>query len=90
MILPSIILTLTLVGTVQTLTWDCYDQKCEGDGFFSETYIYCDNSKYRCSVNRHTGKNLIINSSLISTVERDGKILCCIVNTAMYQKSFCH
>ena len=78
MTFPSILLILILVGTVQTLTWDCYDQKCEGDGSFSGTYIDCDNSNYRCSVNWQS-KNLITNSSLIFTVERNGKILCCIV-----------
>ena len=68
MIFPSILLTLTfaLVGTVQTLTWDCYDQKCEGDGSFSGTYIDCDNSINNCTT-LYDGKNLFTNLN-ISTV----------------------
>ena len=66
MIFPSILLTLTLVGTVQTLTWDCYDQKCEGDGSFSETYIDCDNSINNCTT-LYDGKNLFTTYLLCTT-----------------------
>ena len=56
--ISAVLVLISINAVTEATIWDCYDQKCEGIGMYSEYYIDCDNDFNTCGYN-YTGDHFL-------------------------------